>query len=249
MDKPLVSIIMPLYQAEKYIQETIESVKKQTYLDWELIVVDDGSKDRSYELAKKEESKKIKVIKMLQNGGPSLARNKALELAKGRYIAFLDADDRWKEDKLEKQISFMQQNNACFSYTSYEFIKDDGTKTGKVVQVPESLTYEQALKNTIIGILTVMIDTQTIPKEYLQMKPIKNEDTATWWSILRKGYIANGLQESLAYYRVANNSRSQNKLKSLKNTWRLYRREEGLSLFKSMYYHLCYTYHAIRKRI
>lgn len=243
-----VSIIIPVYQAEKFIKETIETIKKQTYNNWEAIFVDDASTDNSTAIIEKELSDKIKLIKLSKNKGPAVARNIGIDKAKERYICFLDADDLWEDTKIEKQIKFMKEKKCAFSYTSYYYVTEQGKICSNKIEVQEELNYKVALKDTRILTITAMFDTQKIEKELIKMPDMQLEDMATWWKILNKGYIAYGLNEALAYYRKVKGSRGSNKLKSAKNRWKLYRKCENLSLIKSIYYFAFYVKNAIDKR-
>lgn len=245
----LVSIIVPVYNSEKYIKETIESIKKQTYKNWELILVDDKSTDKSIKLIEEFKEERIKLLKLERNSGAAVARNTGIEIAKGRYITFLDSDDFWEYNKLEKQVEFMKEKECAFSFSGYQFVDKNGKKNGKIVNVPKTLKYKQALKNTTISTITVMLDMKKLSKEDIKMPNVKNEDSATWWKILRKGYIAFGINEVLSYYRRHENTASSNKVESIKNTWKLYRKNENLSIIKSMYYFNCYIINAIKRRI
>ena len=205
--KEMVSIIVPVYRAQAYIAETIAMVRKQTYHNWELILVDDASPDDSAKLIqsmideKSTETERIRLIRKEKNEGAAKARNTGIALAQGRYIAFLDADDIWFPDKLEKELAFMKQKRAGFTFTAYEFGDENAKGTGKTVTVPEQLTYRRALSRTVIFTTTVIFDTEVIPKELIRMPEVESEDTATWWKILRAGYTAYGLNEVLAIYR------------------------------------------------
>lgn len=238
----LVSIVIPVYNAEKCISDTIASIRSQSYDDWEVIMVDDGSTDRSLEIMKVLECDNIKV---LEGGGGSaaLARNKGIEAAKGRYIAFLDADDLWDPKKLEKQIDFMNKNDAVFSFTGYEFADEFGVSVKKVVQVPYTIKYRQALKNTTIFTSTVMFDMKKITKEEIYMPNVKSEDTATWWKVLRSGVTGYGLNEGLTLYRRSAGTLSSNKLEAIRRIWNLYRKVEGLSI---PYSAICFCFWAAR---
>lgn len=178
-NQPLVSIVVPVYNAEKFLADTIGSVQAQTYDNWELLLVDDYSTDGSVTLVKKyqKDDKRIKLIRMKQNSGAALSRNAGINGAKGRYLAFLDADDLWVKNKLKKQVTFMQQNDIAFSFTGYEFASSYGVPNGKKVRVPTKLTYKQALKNTTISTITVMFDMTKLAKEDIYMPDIKSEDT------------------------------------------------------------------------
>lgn len=244
----LVSIITPAYNAAAYIAETIESVLAQTYLNWEMLIVNDCSKDNTAEIVQSyaAKDKRIKLINLKQNSGAAAARNTALQNAKGRYIAFLDSDDLWKKEKLQKQIQFMQQNGYAFTYTSYEHFKEVKKNIQNQVQIPKSLNYKQALKGNKIGCLTVMLDRKQIANIHFTTQ--KHEDYILWLNILKQGITAYGMQESLALYRTGNSkSVSSNKLQSALWTWNVYRNSQRLSVVKSMYYFLYYFINGILK--
>ncbi len=250
--KDKVSIIIPVYNAEKYIRETVASVKAQTYENWELLLVEDGSFDASRqlltEMTEKENDERVRLI-CQENSGVAKARNKGLSEATGRFVSYLDADDLWSADKLEKQLAFMEEKQAAFSFTGYEFANEEGKGTGKIVKVPETLSYRQALKNTTIFTSTVMFDTEKIEKDKLKMPVIKSEDTALWFSVLRTGHTAYGLNENLVRYRRGGESLSSNKLEALKRIWNLYRKAEHLSVPYSMYNFCFWALRAVKRRI
>lgn len=252
MEDELVSIIMPVYNAEAFLKDTIESIKKQTYTNWELIMVDDKSSDNSLILMNDltaDIKPKVKIVHFDQNKGTAIARNTALELANGEYIAYLDSDDIWMEEKLEKQIKFMKENNYAFTMTSFNYLRKDGS-IKPIRKLPKYLTYKQAMRNTIIQTCTVMGNLKKIDKKLFEMPNIKRgQDAATWWKILKNGYKIYGLDEKLAYYRVGNTSLSSNKLKAVKRTWNLYRNVEKFNLLKSSYYFSFYALNALKKRI
>lgn len=249
MYKDLVSIIISLYNKEKYIEETIKNIEEQSYSNWELIIVDDCSDDKSYLIAKKYINKKITVIKNDTRQGVAKTRNKGLELAKGRYICFQDADDLWEKTKLEKQIKFMKEKDCAFSYTAFKYMNKNGEKRKKMVKIQEELTYKEALKNIRILTISVMLDLSKIDRELLKMDDVPSEDIATWWKILEKGYKAYGINECLVYYRQVPNSLTSNKFVSSRNRWNLYRKYKKFSFFKSLYYFLHYVFFAIVKRL
>lgn len=239
----LVSIVVPVYNAENYILKTLNSVLEQTYTEWEMIVVDDGSADESMKRVKELSDARIRLVSNDGTKGVAGARNKGISLAKGRYLAFLDADDIWKPEKLAKTVRWMQENDAAFGFTAYEFGDANAKGTGKVVSVPSELDYEHALSRTVIFTSTVMFDLEKVTKEDIFMPQVKSEDTATWWRILRSGIKAYGLNENLVVYRRAGNSLSSNKIEAMRRIWNLYRNEEKLSVGKSM---ICFAGWAVR---
>ena len=248
----LVSIIIPVYNASRFLEETINSIQEQTYSNWEAIFIDDCSSDNSYNLIKKyqKEDKRIKLIKNKTNSGAAVSRNNGIDHAEGDYLCFLDADDKWHPEKLEKQINFMQELNCEFSFTGYQFANEKCNPNGKIVSVPDKINYKQALKNTTIWTSTVMFDMNKLSKEDIHMPNIKRgQDTATWWKVLKKIKYAYGLNEVLSYYRRTNNSLSANKLTALKRTWNLYRNVEHLNILSSFYNFCWYCFNAVRRRV
>lgn len=249
----LVSIVIPVYNANKYIEATVESVVSQTYEKWELLLVDDGSTDGSTEtiqrLAKEDASGRIRVICPKEHGTAAKARNYGIENSNGRYIAFLDADDLWDKDKLSKELEFLSEKEAGFVFTGYEFADAEGNGSGKIVKVPPTLNYKQALKNTTIFTSTVLIDTKKVDKKLVMMPEIKSEDTATWYQILRNGHLAYGLNENLVKYRRVANSLSSNKFEAIKRIWNLYRKAEKLSVPYSAYNFVFWAVRAVLRRI
>ncbi len=249
----LVSIVVPVYHAEEYIVETMDSVRKQTYGKWELLLVVDGEQDptipviQSYVESTNEN--RIHLIIQEQNQGAALARNKGVQEAKGRYIAYLDADDLWNAAKLERELAFMENKDAAFVFTGYEFGDEKAAPTGKIVRVPERLIYKEALKNTTIFTSTVLFDTDKINKDMLEMPNMKSEDTALWWKILRNGYDAYGLDENLVTYRRPAKSLSSNKVVAIRRIWDLYRKAEGLSIPYSCYNFCFWAIKAVLRRV
>ena len=251
----MISIITPVYNAIKYIDKTIDMVLAQDYTDWEWIIVEDGSTDGTRErLSELKASgaldKRICIILTDDNDHKAAgARNIGLAQAKGRYIAFLDADDVWMPGKLSRQLSFMEEKGAAFSFTAYEFGDSDAIGTGRFVRVPDRLSYRQALSRTIIFTSTVMCDTELLDKQLLYMPYIASEDTATWWRILKTGIDARGLDEPLTIYRRPGKSLSSNKFVALKRIWDLYRKQEGLGLIYSICNFIGWAVRATIRRI
>lgn len=248
MEEKLVSIITPMYNAKAFIAETMESVLAQTYPYWEMIIVDDVSTDSCAEIVKAYAMKdsRIKYYKHQKNSGVAVARNTAIQKASGRYIAFLDSDDLWKANKLEKQLQFMKEKQVTFCYSDCEIINETGESTGKIRHVPEMQDYKKLLKGNAIPCLTVLIDRSRVSK--IEMPLIPHEDYAAWLSILKTGIVAYGQNEVLAKYRVNSTSLSGNKVQAAIWTWNIYRKQEKLGIIKSIYCFICYMLAAIKKR-
>ncbi len=244
-----ISIIVPVYNAEKFIKETIRSVLSQTKQEWELLLVDDCSTDSSASIIESFDDDRIRLIKMEDNLGAYAARNRGVKEAEGRYIAFLDADDLWEPEKLEHEYAFMTERNAGFVFTGYEFADENGTGKGSIVKVPETLPYKKALHNTTIFTSTVMIDRNIIPDDLIMMPNIKSEDTATWWNILRAGYTAYGLNENLVRYRRVKGTLSSNKLEAQRRIWRLLRDIAGLNVIQSAWHFCLWAVLAVYRRL
>ena len=253
MEQDMISIVVPVYRAEKYIEETMDCVRAQTYTDWELLLIEDCGPDQSRqrieEYIQRTGDGRIRLLTHPTNLGAARARNLGVNEARGRYLAYLDADDLWAPDKLKKELAFLKERQAAFVFTGYEFADENGRGTGKVVRVPATITYKEALKNTTIFTSTVIFDMEQLSKEQLQMPQIKSEDTALWWRILRQGYVAGGLDENLVKYRRAGKSLSSNKLEALRRIWNLYRKAEGMSVINSAWHFCFWAVRAVQRRI
>lgn len=251
MVNKLVSIITPVYNNSEFIKQTIESVQKQTYKNWEMIIVDDCSTDKTPELIKKISQKddRIKYIKLENNSGAAIARNRALSESRGRFIAYLDADDLWEKNKIQNQIDFMLAHDYAFVCSNYEKI-DVNNKILKQVKIPKEINYKLFLRNTIIQTVGVMIDSRKTGRGLLMMPNVRRrQDAATWCQLLKSGFNCYGVPEFLSYYRVVPNSLSSNKIKAIKGTWFLYRKIEKLSLVNACFCFLGYAINAVKKRI
>jgi teichuronic acid biosynthesis glycosyltransferase TuaG len=219
--------------------DTAERIERMIGAPEPLIVGDypgeEGDSPQSYEDIRGGSGlhSQIRLYRCMKNAGPAHARNLGVRKARGRYIAFLDADDVWKPEKLEKELAFMKEKKAAFVYCSYEFGDRDARGTGSVVHALPELTYRQALTRTIIFTTTVLFDMTKLTPDDIKMPDIESEDTATWWKILRSGVTAYGLDEVLAVYRRPEKSLSSNKGKAVARIWNLYRREEHLGLLRS----------------
>lgn len=247
---PKVSVITPAYNSEKFISDTIESVLKQSYPHWEMIIVDDHSEDKTVDYIKKymQQDPRIKLIELEVNSGSAVARNIAMEHARGRYLAFLDSDDLWMEDKLAEQLKFMQEKDIAFSFTKYVRMQEDGTITNAIVDAPEYVVYDDLMKHCMIGCLTVMLDRDKIG--HLKMPNIRTrQDYAFWLKITRKGHVAYGIPKVLAKYRLVEDSISSNKFKAARQNWYVYRHIEKHSFWKTSWYFANYAFKSIKNII
>lgn len=248
----LITIVTPSWNSEKYIANTIRSVQNQTYENWEMIIVDDCSSDNTVKIVKEivASDHRIKLLVQDQNGGAAKARNRSMLTGKGRFIAYLDADDVWKPSKLEKQVAFMKNKKCGFSCTSYEVIDDEGKPKNKYIHMIPKVNYVGFLTNNLLQTVGIMVDTAIVDKKYLVMPDLRRrQDAATWLQILKAGYDCYGLDEILAEYRRTDNSLSSNKIKAIKGVWNLYRDVEHLSFPFSCYCFVRYAILAVWKRI
>lgn len=247
-----VTVVTPSWNSEKYIEHTIKSVQAQTYTNWEMIIVDDCSTDNTVKIVREisEKDSRIKLLIQPENGGAAKARTRSMQSRTGRYVAYLDADDIWKPDKLEKQIQFMKEKSCGFSCTSYEVINDAGTPLNKYVHMLPKVDCVGFLTNNLLQTVGIMVDTEKVDKSLLVMPNIRRrQDAATWLQILKAGHECYGLDEILAEYRRADNSLSSNKVKAAKGIWSLYRDIEHLSLSFSCYCFIRYAVLAVWKRV
>lgn len=241
-----VSIIMPAYNAARFIRESLDSVLAQTYKEWELLVVDDCSSDSTREIVREYVTRDPRVIlfELPVNSGPAQARNFALEKATGRYIAFLDSDDLWVPNKIERQLKFMREGRLAFAFTSYRRVSERGCLIGGVVPVEAKFSYKKLLKNTGIACLTVMLDRNLCGE--VRMPDVRHEDYALWLMLLRRGISAYGLKEDLARYRVVTNSVSNRKWRSASWVWNIYRKQEKLNFVFALW---CFVNYAVRGQL
>ena len=251
MEKYLVSIIVPVYNAERFLYATIESILNQSYSNWELIIVDDCSTDNSRTIINDflKKDKRIKYFRNSENSKTAITRNNGIKFANGTFLCFLDADDLWDKDKLKKQVDFMLLNDCAFSFTGYEFADENGIPNGKKVYVPYRINYNSSLGNTIIWTSTVMFDMSKLSKEDIYMPNVPSEDTACWWRVLKIIDYAYGLNEILSFYRRTKGTLSSNKLVAIKRIWYLYRKIEKLSILHSSYCFVKYAVRAVIRRV
>lgn len=240
MTEKLVSIITPTYNCAKFIAKTIESVKLQTYKNWEMIIVDDCSQDNTKEIVEKyaETDLRIQYHLLQENSGAAVARTNAMDLAKGSYMAFLDSDDIWMPDKLERQIQWMEKNGIAFSCTSYEQIDENDNLLNKTIRAIEKTDYKRLLLDCPVGNSTVIYNVDQMGKFKVPNIRKRNDD-ALWLQMLKKEKYIWGMPDVLMKYRIRKKSISSNKLAVIKYHWILYREVEHLSVFQSVW-HICY---------
>ncbi|ENE8726116.1 glycosyltransferase family 2 protein [Vibrio alginolyticus] len=234
----LISIVMPAFNAERTISRSIESIINQTYQHWELIICDDGSSDKTLDIIQKVNDPRIVTTKNIYGKGAASARNSCISLAKGRYIAFLDSDDLWKEDKLEIQLNYMISNELDFTYGSYYIFSNEQEHIMGVFEPAKRITIDKLLKSCDIGCLTVMIKRSSMP--YFRFPSSAKEDYAAWIICLQHKVRIAKYPGVLAYYRISKNSLSSNKLKEIKRQFSVVREYGRASFFKATYYVFCY---------
>ena len=240
MDEPLVSIITPVFNSEKFLPETIESVLNQTYKNWEHLIIDDSSNDGSWKVIKSftEKDNRIKAFKLTENSGSGVARNYAISKARGKFIAFLDSDDLWVDNRLQDHIKFMMDGDYVFSHSSYGYIKEDGSLLNKVYQVSgREVDYKSLLKRTEISCLTAIYDQERIGKFFMPDLRRK-QDYGLWLSILKAGYKSMPYPEVLAYYRQRKGSVTNKKSRLIIQHYEFLRNNEHLNILKSIKYTL-----------
>ena len=246
----LVSIITPTYNSGRYISETIQSIQAQTYTIWELLITDDCSDDQTVDIIMsfQKNDPRIKLFSLEINSGPGPSRNNSIRMAKGKYIAFLDSDDKWSEFKLEKQISFMQKKNYIFTFTNYFKIDSQGTIIKSENNPPLKVNYTDCLLGNRIGCLTVVLDVSKLGKIYMEDLP-RRQDYLLWLKILKKIDYAYSINEKLAFYRVHNKSISSKKMRLVLDHWHIYRSLENHSTLRSIWYLVNYIVRKILRSI
>lgn len=244
----LVSIVTPTYNSAKYIAETIQSVQKQTYQNWEMIIVDDCSSDNTTDLIKDFIAKdnRIQLHVLESNSGPAVARNKGIENASGKYMTFLDADDIWSEDFIEISIKTIQETGIQFVFSSYRRSDEELNFIYSDFIVPQKVTYTDILKSNSISCLTAFLDIEILGKKSMPLIR-KRQDMGLWLQYLKEIPFAYGIQEPKAIYRIRENSLSRKKSNLLKYQWQFYREVEKLNVFQSAYYMLHWMYRGFMK--
>lgn len=234
---PLVSIITPAYKCKDTFADTFNSIISQTFSNWEWLIVEDNSNDGTFDFIKNliKNDKRIKLYQTQKNSGAATARNVAIQNAIGKYIAFIDADDLWLPNKLEKQLAFMQENSCLFSCTDYDLLYENGKRSSYKLK-KNRFTYRNLLTANAIGCLTVMYDSEKIGKVFMPLDCEKREDHGAWLDITKKNIVAYKLPECLSIYRVSNSSVSASKIKMFKYQFQLYRKHEKFGILKSFWY-------------
>lgn len=245
--QPLVSVVMPAYNAEKYIDEAISSVISQTYTKWELLIIDDCSTDGTAKIAERfaSQDSRIHLLRNLQNMGVARSRNRGINIARGEWIALLDSDDAWREMKLEKQLAVAESTNADIVYCSYSMMDETSAHLSDFI-VPETTSYNDMLKESVLSCSTVLIRRSALQQHRFSTE-YYHEDYVLWLELLKSGYRAAASREVLSDYRIVRESRSNDKLKSAKNRWLIYRKTEKLPLLKSILVFAAYAVNGILK--
>lgn len=243
----MVSIVMPAYNAERTIEFAVRSVLAQTYKSFELIIINDCSIDKTPEIIRKlmHEDGRIRTINNDKNSGVSFTRHRGVKFALGEWIAFLDSDDAWTADKLEKQIALQEKTGAKFLFTGSSFVNADGEKINAILHVPEQISYRKLLKQNLVSNSSVMIR-KSLYQKYESMGDRMHEDFTCWLKVLRSGEIAYGIDEPLLIYRLSPTSKSGNKVKAAKMNWNTYR-AIGLNIFQAAYYEAWYVVNGLLK--
>nr|WP_317365530.1 glycosyltransferase [uncultured Blautia sp.] len=244
----MVSVITPVYNAGRYLERMLDSVLSQTYKNIEIVLVDDCSSDNSESIIKKyqENNDKIIYFKQPKNLGAGHARNKALELSRGRYVAFLDSDDVWMPKKIELQLALMAEKNTPFSYAAIEMIDENDNVIKTKRNIKEQCTYKYLLHNTIIATSSVIVDRKVLGDFRMHLRR-GGQDYATWLRLLRTGAIARGINETLVRYRISEGSLSSNKFKSIQQVWEIQTQDEHINVVCAMFNVMCFVFNALKK--
>ena len=247
MREPLISVVMPVFNVERYIEEAVGSVTAQTYENFELLIVEDCSTDHTGMILGTFRDPRIRVIQNDRNRGISYSRMKGISEAKGDWIAFLDGDDRWDATKLEKQVKRMNEiPDPVLLYTGSAFMNDSGEMLAYTMEVPEKITYEELLKQNLISCSSVLVKKEMIRKYSFPDQPVIHEDFAVWLGILKEVKYAYGVNEPLLIYRLARNSKSSNKLKAARMNWNTYR-YVGVPLPRAVRSMFSYAFRSLKK--
>lgn len=248
MTLPECTVIIPVYNSERFIEKTVRSVLNQTFVDFELIAIDDCSTDQSYEilLTLAKSDGRIRVFRNESNCGAAKTRNIGLDLAQGEYIALLDSDDLWLPEKLAAQIAFAREKKAILTYCSYGFIDKEDKNIGSTFLVPASADLKTLLKRNIISCSTVLAKREFFLRHKFNDR-YYHEDFVAWIDMLRDCKVAYGWEPELAKIRIMRGTRSGDKLNSAKHRWRVYRKHLQMGVPKTLYYYLNYLFYSLIK--
>lgn len=251
VDNPLVTVIMPAYNAERHIAEAIASIEYQTLTDWELCINDDCSTDSTSEIVRimAEDDPRIKYVRQPENGGAAAARNASLDRALGRFVTYLDADDIWLPEKLERQVAFMEKGGYGFSCASYAVIDEDGKLMGRTVTMPCKSDRWGYLTNNYLQTVGIMVDLKKVDRSLLHMPDMRRrQDAATWLQVLSAGHVCYGMSDVLCGYRRVSGSLSSDKVKAVKGTWYFYTQVAKLPMSQALWCFCRYAALAVWKR-
>lgn len=247
-DNQKVSVITPIYNAERFLRETLDSILTQTYKDIEIVLVDDCSKDASATIIREYSEKHDNILYHLQekNMGAAVARNTALQLATGRYVAFLDSDDLWEPEKVQRQIDLMRQENAAICFTAIDMVDETGKQIKSKRPVKRQVDYRFLLHNTMLATSSIVVDRKLLGDFRMPLRR-SGQDYATWLQLMRNGAIAYGIDEALVHYRVSSGSLSSNKFKSIKQVWEIQTKDENISKPAALFHVFCFCLNAFKK--
>lgn len=247
-EKPKVSVIMPAYNMERYIEQAIQSVQRQTYSNWELLVIDDGSLDNTCKIVERlaEQDARIHLLRNEKNIGVSRARNRGFDLASGKYVALMDSDDLWREEKLARQVDLAERTGADVIYCSYGIIGEMGEKLCNDFIVPDITNFENSLSQSVISCSTAMLSSD-VYHTYRFNPDFYHEDLIFWLQILNDQLVVSGVTDVLADYRVYKGTRASNKIRTAVNRWKVYRRYFELSFTDSVWAFVKYAFLGVRK--
>lgn len=244
----LVSIVTPVFNAERYIEQTILSVLGQSYQNWEMLLVDDCSRDHSAEIIKNytDKDSRIKYHRLEENSGAAVARNTAINIAKGEYLAFLDSDDLWMTDKLEHQLAYMKEKSCAFSFTRINIIDSNNSIVKAIVPIPLLANYEYLLRHTVIATSTVLLDRNKLSSFTMPLRR-GGQDYATWLQLLRNVDYAYGLDDCLTSYRISSHSLSSNKFSSIQQVYEIQTQDEQINKLRAIVNTVCFCIYAFKK--
>ena len=251
-NSPLVSVVVPVYNTEKYVQDCIDSVLNQSYQNWELILVDDLSTDNSFSICKKsaERDERIKVILKEKNSGALDSRNTGIKESKGHFLCFLDSDDTFEKTKIETQVKFMMEHDHAVSFTMFQRITEEGEFMGASnVPFTPKITYNQLLGNPQFSIITIMIDKRKVNVPILDIEIVKAEDYVFHLAILKQGFKAFGINEALSNYRFRKGSQSTSFMGNASDLWKVLYKIEKLGPISSAFYFSRYIVKGLKKRM